>query len=67
MASVGSGNEAWKIEMHGIDVIPDEEKNGKPLDLFWVWFAANIGIVEVVYGGRVCQYFCVNSLREFIS
>jgi nucleobase:cation symporter-1, NCS1 family len=42
---------AWAIELHGIEPIADGERHGKPSELFWVWFAANIGILGIVYGG----------------
>ncbi|WP_069801193.1 purine-cytosine permease family protein [Thermogemmatispora onikobensis] len=41
----------WAIELHGIDPIGDDERHGAPTELFWVWFAANIGILGIVYGG----------------
>jgi len=40
----------WSVEMHGIDPIDQQERHGKPLELFWIWFASNIGILGVVYG-----------------
>jgi purine-cytosine permease-like protein len=42
---------AWAIELHGIDPIKDEERHGSPFEVFWIWFAGNIGILGVVYGG----------------
>lgn len=42
---------AWAIELHGIEPIEDRERHGTPFELFWVWFAANIGILGIVYGG----------------
>jgi NCS1 family nucleobase:cation symporter-1 len=42
---------AWAIELHGIEPIGDRERHGMPFELFWVWFAANIGILGIVYGG----------------
>jgi hypothetical protein len=30
------------IEANGINVITDAERKGRPRDLFWPWFAANI-------------------------
>lgn len=42
---------AWAIELHGIEPIADRERHGTPFELFWVWFAANIGILGIVYGG----------------
>src|ERR1700740_2168241 len=41
----------WAIELHGIEPIADQERHGTPFELFWVWFAANIGILGIVYGG----------------
>ncbi|WP_376795648.1 purine-cytosine permease family protein [Thermogemmatispora sp.] len=41
----------WAIELHGIEPIGDDERHGAPTELFWVWFAANIGILGIVYGG----------------
>ncbi len=41
----------WAIELHGIEPIGDQERHGAPTELFWVWFAANIGILGIVYGG----------------
>ena len=41
----------WAIELHGIEPIVDRERHGTPFELFWVWFAANIGILGIVYGG----------------
>src|SRR5258708_20160979 len=41
----------WAIEMYGIEPIADQDRHGKSFELFWVWFAANIGILGIVYGG----------------
>ncbi len=41
---------AWAIERHGIEPIGDDERHGTPFELFWVWFAANIGVLGIVYG-----------------
>lgn len=40
----------WAIELNGIRPIAEAERHGTPFELFWVWFAANIGILGVVYG-----------------
>ncbi|HET8842580.1 MAG TPA: cytosine permease [Ktedonobacteraceae bacterium] len=40
----------WSVEMHGIEPIGQKERHGRPFELFWVWFASNIGILGVVYG-----------------
>ena len=33
-----------QIEANGINVISDAERKGKPHDLFWPWFAANVSV-----------------------
>jgi nucleobase:cation symporter-1, NCS1 family len=43
-------DQVWAIELHGIEPIADRERHGRPFELFWVWFAANIGILGIVYG-----------------
>ena len=42
---------AWAIEKHGIKPIGENDRHGTSFELFWVWFAANIGILGIVYGG----------------
>jgi purine-cytosine permease-like protein len=34
----------WSIGTNGINAIPDPDRHGKPVELFWIWFAANISI-----------------------
>ena len=36
--------------------LTDEEKTGKPRDLFFIWFAANMGILGIVYGAIIIGY-----------
>ncbi len=43
----------WSVETHGIDVVPDGDRHGKPTDLLWLWSAANLGIIGIVYGAVV--------------
>ncbi|MFE2915055.1 purine-cytosine permease family protein [Kitasatospora indigofera] len=47
------GNRAGRIEVRGIDRVPDAERHGRPRDLFWVWFAANITYLYFLLGGFV--------------
>ena len=44
------GDRVWSVEMHGIDPIREQDRHGKPFELFWIWFASNISILGVVYG-----------------
>lgn len=41
----------WAIELHGIEPIDEQERHGRPFELFWLWFAANLGVLGIVYGG----------------
>lgn len=36
--------------------LPESEKNGKHIDLFFIWFAANLGILGIVYGAVIVSY-----------
>jgi NCS1 family nucleobase:cation symporter-1 len=50
----------WHIETHGIDAIPDSDRHGKPVELFWIWCAANIGILGVTYGAYLIVFYGLN-------
>jgi NCS1 family nucleobase:cation symporter-1 len=40
----------WSIELNGINPIEQEQRHGRPSELFWIWFASNVAILGVVYG-----------------
>src|ERR1700691_2316419 len=40
-------------EPNGINVISEDARKGTPRDLFWPWFAANISVLGLAYGGYV--------------
>ena len=44
------------IEATGIDLVPEQERTKQPIELFFVWCAANIGILGVVYGAIVVSF-----------
>ena len=44
-----------RVEAHGIDVIPDEERHGKPSDLFSFWVGSNIIFTYLLFGGILIQ------------
>src|SRR5947209_692223 len=54
----------WSVEMNGINPIEQQERHGRPIELFWIWFAGNIGILGVVYGA---QYLAGNGLNLWQS
>ncbi len=45
-----------QIEVNGINVITDAERKGKPRDLFWPWFAANVSVLGLSYGAFVLGF-----------
>src|SRR6266536_2937532 len=51
-----ASDRAWSIETNGINVVPDSERHGSPFELFWVWCAANISILAVVYGVIIVSF-----------
>jgi purine-cytosine permease-like protein len=42
--------------MNGINVISESERKGRPRDLFWPWFAANISVLGLSYGAFVLNF-----------
>ncbi|HEX6756579.1 MAG TPA: cytosine permease [Mycobacteriales bacterium] len=44
------------VEQNGINVIAESERKGRPRDLFWPWFAANISVLGVSYGAFVLGF-----------
>ncbi|MGW0187419.1 purine-cytosine permease family protein [Streptomyces sp. NPDC003362] len=42
-----------RIEAHGIDLVPDTERRGRPRELFSVWAAANVNYLSLVIGGAL--------------
>ena len=48
---------AWQIETNGINAIPDAERHGRPAELFTIWFAANISVLAVTYGGYLVVFY----------
>src|SRR5260370_29113423 len=51
-----AGSHPLQIEMNGINVITDSERKGRPRDLFWPWFAANVSVLGLSYGSFVLGF-----------
>ena len=47
---------AFSIERHGVDLIPDNERHGKPFELFWVWLGANIIFTDIIVGAVIVTF-----------
>ena len=39
-----------KIETHGIDYIPDEDRHSNPMNIFWILIGANLTFGLIVLG-----------------
>lgn len=42
-----ANNSAMEIEQHGLNVIPESERHGKPSGQFWPWAASNVSIFGI--------------------
>ncbi|MFB6613775.1 purine-cytosine permease family protein [Streptomyces sp. NPDC085524] len=49
-------DEVFKVETHGIDPIPDEERHGSAMDLFWLWFGSNLTFTYVINGALAVAF-----------
>ncbi|MDQ1584409.1 MAG: nucleobase:cation symporter, family [Microbacteriaceae bacterium] len=38
------------VELNGLNTIHESERKGKPRDLFWPWFGANVSVLGIAYG-----------------
>jgi NCS1 family nucleobase:cation symporter-1 len=41
---------AGRIEVRGIDYVPDDERHGRPTELFWIWLSANVTYLYFTLG-----------------
>jgi nucleobase:cation symporter-1, NCS1 family len=51
-----SSDRAFGLETHGIDSIPASERHGTPVEVFWVWLAANLIFNFVIIGAFVVSF-----------
>jgi purine-cytosine permease-like protein len=57
-AAAGSGGAGGglSIELNGLNTIDEAERHGRPRDLFWPWFAANVSVLGISYGSFVLGF-----------
>jgi NCS1 family nucleobase:cation symporter-1 len=56
-AGTGTSEEtAISIELNGVNQIAEAERKGRPRDLFWPWFAANISVFAISYGSFILGF-----------
>ena len=49
-------DQAFSVEQRGVDIIPDAERHGRPFELFWVWFGANVIFTYIIDGAIVIGF-----------
>lgn len=47
---------AGLVESHGIDVIAEHERKGRPRDMFWPWFTGNVTLLQVAWGAYLLEF-----------
>ncbi len=52
----GPASGLLSIEANGLDVITDAERTGRPRQLFWPWFGANVSVLGLSYGSFVLGF-----------
>lgn len=58
---------SWHIETNGTNVIADADRHGTPRELFWIWSAANIGILGVTYGAFLVVFYSLNLWQGILA
>jgi nucleobase:cation symporter-1, NCS1 family len=54
--SIGPSAAGLTLETRGIEVVDEAARKGRPRDLFWPWFAANISALGIAYGAFVLGF-----------
>jgi purine-cytosine permease-like protein len=57
----------WSIESNGILHVLDSERHGKPSEMFWVWFAANMGITALPFGAYLVTFYTCNIWQAILA
>jgi NCS1 family nucleobase:cation symporter-1 len=57
----------WSIESNGITHVTDAERHGKPSEMFWVWFAANMGITALPFGAYLVTFYSCNLWQAILA
>ncbi len=50
VTQVNASSGALGLETRGIEVVDEADRKGRPRDLFWPWFAANVSVLGISYG-----------------
>ena len=44
------------LETRGIEIVGEADRKGRPRDLFWPWFAANVSVLGISYGAFILAF-----------
>ncbi|MBB5642234.1 purine-cytosine permease family protein [Cryobacterium roopkundense] len=44
---------AGRIETHGVDFVPTDQRHGRPRELTWIWMSTNVVYLNFVLGGTM--------------
>jgi len=47
---------ALQVELNGLNVIDDADRKGRPNQLFWPWFGANVSVLGLSYGAFALDF-----------
>ncbi len=56
VATTADAKKPFSVEMNGLNTIAESERKGRPVDLFWPWFAANVSVLGVSYGSFILGF-----------
>lgn len=54
------------IETRGIEPVPDAERHGRPLEMFWTWFGANMGVLGITLGAALVSFTGLNVVQSLV-
>ncbi|MFJ6017432.1 purine-cytosine permease family protein [Streptomyces sp. NPDC092952] len=49
-------DQAFQVETHGIEPVPDADRHGSAKDLFWLWFGSNLTFTYVINGALAVAF-----------
>ena len=58
---------AWSIETNGINPIPETQRHGRPAELFWIWFAANVSVLGMFYGLALVTFYGLSYPQALVA
>jgi purine-cytosine permease-like protein len=62
-----ASDRVWNIETGGIRPIAESERHGRPAEMFWVWFAANMGITALPFGAYLVTFYSLNLVQAIFA